>query len=216
MTVEARGKSEEDPRVADPPVGYTIVLPPAWRKIPVRQGTEQAIRAIVDQAWRNLPTNVPRDKVAPYRKELERQLASAVRQARRSGAVDLYLPVELMHGAPIAASFIVSEGSLGSVTDIEPEMIISYLASGRDDNRAVTVDGAIGVRLERTARPDQSQGIEHGSRRVDYAISVPAEADRWVVVAFSTLGGGDPDDQYATILVELFDAIMSTFRWRRA
>jgi hypothetical protein len=37
-----------------------------------------------------------------------------------------------------------------------------------------------------------------------------------VVVAFSTLGGGDPDDQYAKILVELFDAIMSTFRWCRA
>jgi len=216
MAVEARWKSGEDPGAAGPPAGYTIVLPPAWRKIPVRQHTDQAIRGIVDQAFSNLPTHVPQDKVAPYRKELEHQLTSAARQARRSGAVDLYLPVELMHGAPIAASFIVSEGSLASVTDIGPEMIISYMASGRDDNRVVTVDGAIGVRMERTARPDPSKGIEHGSRRVDYVISVPAEADRWVVVAFSTLGWGDPDDQYAKVLVELFDAIMSTFRWRRA
>lgn len=216
MAVEARWKFGDDPGAAGPPAGYTIVLPPAWRKIPVRQRTDQAVKEIVDQALRNLPTHVPRDKVAPYRKELERQLTSAARQARRSGAVDLYLPVELMHGVPIAASFIVSEGLLGSVTDIGPEMIISCLAARHDDNRAVTVDGAIGVRLERTARPDPAQGIEHGSRRVDYVISVPAEADRWVVVAFSTLGGGDPDDQYAKILVELFDAIMSTFRWRRA
>lgn len=213
MGAEARWKSGEHPAAAGPPAGYTIVLPPAWRKIPVRQGTERAIRGIVDQAFSNLPTHVPRDKVAPYRKELERQLASAARQAHRNGAVDLYLPVELMHGAPIAASFIVSEGSLGSATDIDPATIISYLASGHDDNRAVTIDGAIGVRMERTARPDQAEGVEHDSRRVDYVISVPAEADRWVVVAFSTLGGGDPNDQYAKILVELFDAIMCTFRW---
>lgn len=215
MTVETRRESEEDPATAASPAGYTLVLPPAWRKIPVRRGTDQAIRAIVDQVFSNLPTNVPRDKVAPYRKEVERQLTSAAGRARRSGAVDLYLPVELMHGAPVAASFIVSEGALGSVTDIEPELILSYLAAGRDGNRAVTVDGAIGVRLERIARPDPAQELEHGSRRVDYVISVPAQTDRWVVVAFSTLGGGDPDDQYAKILVELFDAIMGTFRWSR-
>ncbi|MGH3857025.1 MAG: hypothetical protein ACRDR6_26800 [Pseudonocardiaceae bacterium] len=96
MTVETRRESGEDPVAAAPPAGYTLVLPPAWRKIPVRRGTDQAIRAIVDQVFSNLPTNVPRDKVAPYRKEVQRQLTSAAGRARRSGAVDLYLPVELM------------------------------------------------------------------------------------------------------------------------
>jgi hypothetical protein len=33
------------------------------------------------------------------------------------------------------------------------------------------------------------------------------------MVVFSTVGDGDPAGQFAGILVELFDAIMSTFRW---
>jgi hypothetical protein len=35
-----------------------------------------------------------------------------------------------------------------------------------------------------------------------------------VLAAFSTFGGGDPDDGFAGLLVELFDAIISTFRWK--
>jgi hypothetical protein len=34
-----------------------------------------------------------------------------------------------------------------------------------------------------------------------------------MVITFSTLGDGDPSGQYAGLLAELFDAIMSTFRW---
>jgi hypothetical protein len=30
---------------------------------------------------------------------------------------------------------------------------------------------------------------------------------------FSTLGDGDPAGEYASLLADLFDAIMSTFRW---
>jgi hypothetical protein len=57
---------------------------------------------------------------------------------------------------------------------------------------------------------------DYGSRRVDYIVPVPGEVDRWLVIAFSTIGGGDPDDNVARLLVELFDAMMATFRWARA
>jgi hypothetical protein len=203
------------------PTGYTVVLPPGWYQIPVRDGTADAIRKIVDKTFAHPPEGVPRDRVTPYRLELERRLSEAARQARRGGGVHLYLPVEMRHGALMAASFVVSEGSLGSLEDIRPELVVSYLASGNaatgaDGNQPVTVDGAPGLRMERTAPAKPSDGIDYGSRRVDYVIPVPDEQDRWLVVAFSTLGGGDPDDEYARILAELFDAIMSTFRWTRA
>jgi hypothetical protein len=42
---------------------------------------------------------------------------------------------------------------------------------------------------------------------------VPGADDRWLVFAFSALGVGDPGDALAGLLVTLFDAIMSTFRW---
>lgn len=204
-----------------PPTGYTVVLPPGWYQIPVREGTRDAIRKIVSRTFAHPPEGVPRDAMTPYRLELERRLSEAAGQARRQGGVHLYLPVTTRHGALMAASFVVSEGSLGSLEDIRPEMVVAALAAGDaaaggGGNRTVALDGAPGVRMERTAPADPGKGIDYGSRRVDYVIPVPGEQDRWLVVAFSTLGGGDPDDEYARILVDLFDAIMSTFRWTQA
>ena len=77
----------------------------------------------------------------------------------------------------------------------------------------MTVDGVTGARSERSAGPDPDQGIEYGSRRVDYMVPMPGADGRWLLLAFSTLGAGDPGDQVARMLVQLFDAMMSTFRW---
>jgi hypothetical protein len=51
------------------------------------------------------------------------------------------------------------------------------------------------------------------SRRVDYVLPVPGIPGDWLVIAFSTLGDGRPEGQFTRLLVELFDAIVSTFRW---
>lgn len=193
--------------------GYTLVLPPGWERIPARQGTDDAIKAILDAKFRDLPPDLPRDKLAPYRAEIEGKLRRAAAQARKNGAIELYLPVQLRGGLPVPASFVVSEGSIPTVGIDEPEQIVSFLVSEGTDGAAVTVDGVTGARSEHCAGPDPGQGIEYGSRRVDYAVPVPGEAGRWLLVTFSTLGAGDPDDQVARILVQLFDAMMSTFRW---
>ncbi len=194
-------------------IGYTIVLPPGWQHIPVRRGSDEAIAKISRGVVRQFSKSQPRDTLTAYRIELERRLRAAVGEARRKAATDIYLPVGLVRGIPVPASFLVSELSLGSVEDIDPAHMIANLASG-EDSRAVTVAGAIGARTERTARADPSQQAEHGSRRVDYVLAVPGDADRYLAVAFSTIGGGDPDDAYARVLVELFDAMMMTWRWR--
>jgi hypothetical protein len=34
-----------------------------------------------------------------------------------------------------------------------------------------------------------------------------------MIITFSTLGDGDPAGEYARLLAELFDAILSTLRW---
>jgi hypothetical protein len=193
--------------------GYTLVLPPGWERIPARQGTDDAIRAILDAKFRELPPDLPRDQLAPYRAEIEGKLRRAAAQARKNGAIDLYLPVQLRNGLPVPASFVVSEGSIPVAGVDEPEQIVSYLVNEGTDGAAVTVDGVAGARSEHCAGPDPGQGIEYGSRRVDYAVPVPGDAGRWLLVAFSTLGAGDPDDEVARLLVQLFDAMMSTFRW---
>jgi len=195
------------------PAGYTLVLPPGWERIPARQGADDAIKAILDSKFRELPPDLPRDQLAPYRAEIEGKLRRAAAQARKNGAIDLYLPVQLRDGLPVPASFVVSEGSIPTAGIDEPEQIVGYLVTEGADSAAVTVDGVTGARSEQTAGPDPDQGVEYGSRRVDYAVPVPGDAGRWLLFVFSTLGAGDPDDQVARMLVQLFDAMMSTFRW---
>lgn len=196
--------------------GYTLVLPPPWRQIPVRSGTRKAVRQISDEAFRRLPRHISRDKVMSYRIELERRLTSAADQARRHGGTDLYLPVDLAHGTLLAASFVASEGWLGDAAGLRAGDIVSRLAAEDASSTRVTVDGVAAVRTEHISSPDPSAEPGRGSRHVDYVLPVPGAAGRWLVFAFSALGAGDPGDTFADLLVELFDAIMSTFRWTRA
>jgi hypothetical protein len=51
------------------------------------------------------------------------------------------------------------------------------------------------------------------SRRVDYVLPVPADRARWLAVSHSTAVDGDPAGPYAQALTDLFDALMTTFRW---
>lgn len=195
-------------------VGYTIVLPPGWHHIPVRRGSDEAIKKIARDVARQFAKGQPRDALTAYRIELERKLREVVGEARRRAATDAYVPLGLVHGIPVPASFLVSELSLGSVEDIDPAHIIANLSSADGDSRPVTVADAVGARTERTARADPSKNIDYASRRVDYVLAVPGDRDRYLVVAFSVVCAGDPDDAYVRLLVELFDAMMLTWRWR--
>jgi hypothetical protein len=190
--------------------GYTLVLPPGWRQVPVRAGTREAIREIVRDRFRVRPGHVPRDALTPYRVALEQQLTAAAAQARKQGGTELYLPVEPVRGTLIAASFVVSEGSLGARDEHDATLILAAVGG---DGPGPVLDGARAARIERIAPPDPARGAERGSRHADYAVPVPGGDGRWLVFAFSALSAGDPGDKLAGNLISLFDAIMSTFRW---
>jgi hypothetical protein len=195
--------------------GYTLVLPPGWVRIPVRHGTAAAVRAVVDEALKQVPRSIPRDSLAPYRAEMEGRLQEMARQARGRGGVDLYLPAAARGLVPVGASFVVSEGQLNT-PGATPEQMVAYLAALDDgDRRVVAVDDGAAVRAERVAGAEPTIQITAGSRRIEYMVPVPGEQGRWVFVVFSTFGAGDPDDEMAKALAGLFDAIMSTFRWKR-
>jgi len=206
-----------------PATGYSLVLPPGWRRIPVQHGTKAAIRGISDEVLRRYPKDMPRDKMTPYRIEIERQLSDLARRARSSGGVDLYLPIEYVHGVTITASFVVSQVTL-PVPEEEPAeqlavdsaQFVAYLTSEQGNASSVLVAGVDAARTESVAPPDPAERMPFGSRRVDYVIPQPGHPTRWMLAAFSTIGDGDPQGDFAKLLVELFDAIMMTFRWNRA
>lgn len=210
MAVPDSATSEAPGEEAAAPTGYTLVLPPGWSRVPLRRDTEKAIAKILDRSFEVLP----RDKVASLRREMELRLRELAGQARENCGLDLYLPTERMGDVTVTASFVVAEMSFGSAERVDPGMLVVRLVADSEHTTAVELAGTAGTRNEHVAAAD-AERVEHASRRVDYVLPVPADPARWLVVSFSTLGAGDPTDEFADLLVELFDVIMTTFRWRR-
>jgi hypothetical protein len=196
--------------------GYSMLIPAGWRQIPVRRGSEQVIDQIAAEVVGRVQGRVSRDKLARHRIELKRRLAAIAAQARRGGADDLYLPVQYIHGMAVPASIVVAHGSLPAPEGVEHAGLVAWLAAQGDDTTAVTVGGTLAARRERTAPPEPSAEPQVGSRRVEYMIPVPRTRDDWLIITFVTLGSGDPDGEFARLLVEWFDAVVSTFTWTTA
>src|SRR3984885_1432230 len=191
--------------------GYAIMMPGGWRQVPVLHGTRKAITDVLDEVFARFPPGLARSTLMPCRLELERRMTEMARQARQNAAMDLYLPVEYIHGVAVPASIVVSRGTLGASGLLDVDEVIAQMTAGSPDASRVTVDGAAGVRLERTADP--AREAQCGARQVDYVLPVPGKPGDWLISAFSSLEDRSPDGRFTQLLVELFDAIMSTFRW---
>lgn len=200
---------------AEAPRGYALALPPGWRRIPV-EGAAPVVRALLDESFAGLPS----DRHGPYRHELERIVFEQVDAARRNMGVDLYLPWGGARGLPVAASFVVSHLPPDHAP---PEQVLAALGGG-GDQEPVTIDGAPGLRARRTvaAQPARQHGLDVDTDRVTYVLSVP-RAGGWLLLSFSTAltgaavdVGRDDTLTLAQVMVELFDAVVSTLRWRPA
>ncbi|MBW5422629.1 hypothetical protein GKQ77_13830 [Streptomyces sp. BG9H] len=205
--------------------GYRILLPSEWAQVPLRHGTEEAVRSILADAYARIPSDAPTDKVNPYKRELERRFRASIAHAQKTKALDLYLPVKPMGGDfNLGASILVSESLVPRPSGrpqgaSEPaEVAVQLLARDGVEDADLSsgeIDDALAVRREHVSKAAAKNGADLPSRRVEYIVSVPDDPDRWFVAAFSTVGGGDPRDELADALVEWFDAVMANFRWIR-
>ncbi len=204
------------------PVGYRLIVPSEWERIPLRSGSEEAVRGILDRAFAELARTAPPAKLIPFRREAEKRLLRAASEARSANGIELYIPVRETGGTKLAASFVVSSHRMDREIPSDPLLIAGELANAEAESavghalRTMEVDGALTVRREWAASADPSRGVETGSRRVDYFMAVPHDPRRWLGVSFSGIGSGDPHDTMADALVEWFDALMETFVWRYA
>jgi hypothetical protein len=192
------------------PTGYVLTLPPGWERIPVRDGTDEAIRDILDRAFGHLPA----DRYGPIRRELAAGLAQQVMDAREAHGLDLYLPVGGIRGLPVAASFAVAHLPPGSADD-EPAAVLGALADGFGTATAAEVASTPALRVERAvpSDPGRQHNVDLPTKRVDYVVPVPGNAG-WLLVTFSVAADESAAAGLADALVELFDAVVSTLRWR--
>lgn len=194
--------------------GYALVVPPPWRRIALDGSAEPTVRAIVDDvAAQHTPKEVPPDQVGPRKRELVRDLMKQVTEARDTGGVDLYIPLQQVHGYSVQASFTVSRvlPDATMTADEIPQVMASLL---RDPSVGpVSIDDTVWVRRERAVPTDDAEPVD--SIRIEYVTAVPGQARAWILVAFSAVGAPivGPDGE-GNLLVELFDAIMTTWRWR--
>jgi hypothetical protein len=193
--------------------GYAMLLPAGWRRIPVMHGTSRAIAGLLDEVFFRLGGASPVSDLQPYRIQLERHLTDMVRGARRRAAVDLYLPIEQVHGTAVPASIVVSRGTFGVNGLTYRGETAQRLATGSPEASPVSIDGVEGVRFERSANPDLENGLPCGSRLVDYLFPIPGLESDWLVIAFSVLDNETAAEEFSQLQVELFDAMLSTFRW---
>lgn len=204
--------------------GYSLVLPPGWAQIPLDDRAAGAVARLVDRAFADLPSDVPPDTAASLRRRLELHLRSTLTSARTNGATELYLPTERMGGVLVPASFVVAEvdpgtgpGAPGPGDDGHDLVtgVLARLIAAAEDARATEVDGAPALRTESRAAgaPERQLGIQAATRRVDYLLAVPDHPGRWLAVSCTILEAADDDEDLAGLLVELFDAVMTTFRW---
>jgi hypothetical protein len=196
--------------------GYAMLLPAGWRRIPVLHGTRKAITGIVDEVFSRLPAAPADEGLMRARLEVEHYLTEMARQARGQAVVDLYLPVEQVHGVAVPASIAVSRGTRGSSSALDWDEMMAQVAAGPHGARPVNVDGAEGVRLERSAGPGLARHVPCGSRLVSYVLPVPGVPGDWLIIAFSVVDAGGAAAAFARLLAEMFDAVMTTFRWTRS
>src|SRR3989442_1332662 len=91
------------------PTGYRLILPPGWARIPLRDGTAEALEELVFPRLKALPPEVPKDQGMKYRLMIRRSVEQQIIEARKANGLDLYLPVQPRYRALVSASFLVSQ-----------------------------------------------------------------------------------------------------------
>ncbi|KGJ82331.1 hypothetical protein GY21_00735 [Cryobacterium roopkundense] len=194
-------------------VDYRLVLPPGWARIPLDERAPTASNVVVNRAV----TNAPVSAQSQVRRFVTAQLREVVQGARSVSGVDLYLPVDLVDGAPVALSIVVSAPELPESENSAADALLAFAARG--GATAVEVGGRLAVRQAGDAAAvfgDDGQLQIPESRRISYAIVSPI-GDRLLIVTGSMLRLPTPDaDRVMDALEQLFDAMALSVRFAPA
>jgi len=195
--------------------GYTILKPPEWERISLAGDVRRQVRAHVDRAAAtHAPPSLSPDELSPIKARMAHAMETRLRHAAEAGGVDYYFPARPMHGVSINASFLVS--TVMPVPSAEPGLapaVLADLVAGGATR--VQVAGTTWARTERVVATTDGELVAEGvpGRQVDYTAPTPWDERLWVLVSFTTLGDGDPDSEFTGLVVEMFDALMTTWRW---
>ncbi|MCL7424153.1 hypothetical protein [Streptomyces sp. YS415] len=201
------------------PNGFNLVPPPGWDVIPLHTGTKEAMDRIVRKAVAQLPVGFPKDDIPKARLKLTQEMKKVVRRASAKGGMTLYLPTERLHGVALPVSIVASAPiEIPRVKpNSGPEAVLTALASVTPGAEMRELDDTAALRSERDVPADAAQGVDVAHRQVEYLVPVPdSTPDQYLTFSFSALIAPGSNPAFYDTLVELFDAVMGTFRWAYA
>lgn len=196
--------------------GYALVLPPPWVRIHLQDPDRmrESVRAFVEASARRAPKEIPPDQLAALKVKLQGQLVRQLETSREGGTIDYYLPSGPLHGVDLNASFVVSSLIPDANADAAQAAAVHALL-GAEGATSVAIAGTPWSRSEEVVTTEGEELVEAGlpARRVVYTTAVPGDERRWAMVTCTVIGDGRPDSDNTRLIVELFDAIMTTWRW---
>ncbi len=192
-------------------VGYRIVLPPGWLRIPL---DEKA-----DARGRELVAAVAARAQPQARAEIQRflglQLQTALRLARENGGQDFYLPTLPVDGVPLSMSVVVSviappPGASGSAS----EALLSF-TTGDETAEAATLGQQLAIRRHSDADAIYTDGelTTPASRRITYLTTPPGDSRLMLVTASILKLEAEGADEITDAIEFLFDALVRTIRF---
>ncbi|MGW1625951.1 hypothetical protein [Streptomyces sp. NPDC002172] len=181
---------------------FGLITPEDWYRIPLQppDRREASVSALIRRQFAGV------DDQPVLRRKAEEQLRGAAEAGAERGGVALYLSFLEAGGIPLSASLLVS------LLDEKFDSLDAVAAlSGSGEVEPVTLPAAgRAARLLRRERTKESRrlGSEFQDTIVEYFVPV-LDCHNVLLLTFST-----PLEPIADAMVELFDAVAATLRWR--
>lgn len=178
-----------------------MILPPGWQLFPVTDDNAATARAAFAGAWES----GPRDSIGPFVHELERTLASALDDARETGAFAAAMPMGIPWQVPVSTSLVLSH-----VAASDPE-----LPPGGERVDTDAGPARRGIRDEQHPGDADPESVVL-LRSIDYIWRVPGH-DAYLV-AYASISGL-PVAEYAPVteaLTTLMTTMLDALTWPAA
>jgi hypothetical protein len=196
-------QSAEHGPLPEDDAGFGLITPEDWYRIPLQSGEqrEASVAGLIKRQWAGV------DDQPILRRKAQEQLIGVAEAGADQGGLVLYLSFLEAAGIPLSASLLISRVS----RRFDSIDAVAALA-GRGEVTPVTLPGA--GRASRTRRSERNRqtkklGSQFEDTIVEYFVPVPGR-DESLMLTFST-----PLEPIADAMVELFDAVAGSLRWRR-
>ena len=193
-----------------------FVLPGTWGRVDLRSeaASRSSIRKLAEQVTGR------REELATMRAEIRDRFNDAAEAARGSSATDLYVAFELTKGVPMPAWLTVFTPEIDAV---------DFQALGLDDLEKVLKQGVAvadpTIVTTDTPMVNKIRAVRQSWRRVAHVVEGEVERDFEILEADYWLAAANPSRialitfstafiEYEDEMLRLFDAVISTIRWK--